>query len=87
MLTFFSSPFSVLHGDLTFQFQMIDPVLSVCRIRSCLRCKESLLKSDAITCKADELKGPDGKLKASSDCSVSISLGTNFMVVGFMTNE
>ncbi|KAL8470713.1 hypothetical protein ACS0TY_033325 [Phlomoides rotata] len=47
--------------------EMVNPVLSVYRIRSCLRSKESLLKSDVSTHKADKLNHPDGKLKASSD--------------------
>ncbi|KAL8471190.1 hypothetical protein ACS0TY_028134 [Phlomoides rotata] len=49
--------------------EMVNPVLSVCRIRSCLRSKERLLKSDASTHKADKLKHPNGKIKASSGCT------------------
>ncbi|KAI3474943.1 hypothetical protein Pfo_030254 [Paulownia fortunei] len=49
--------------------EMIDPVLSVCRIRSCLRCKESLLSLDASTCKADQPQHPHKKLKVLPACS------------------
>ncbi|KAH6830489.1 hypothetical protein C2S53_009506 [Perilla frutescens var. hirtella] len=50
--------------------EMENPVFSVCRIRSCLRCKEKLLSSDALTRKADQPQRPEKKAKvipASSD--------------------
>ncbi|KAL6520193.1 hypothetical protein OROMI_032373 [Orobanche minor] len=52
--------------------EMIDPVVSICRIRSCLKCKEYLLSLDYATCKVDPLQQPHKKLRC--ECSVSISL-------------
>ncbi|XP_011101830.1 uncharacterized protein LOC105179875 isoform X2 [Sesamum indicum] len=49
--------------------EMIDPILSICRIRSCLRCKESILSLDASTRKADEPEPPHKKLKVLPACS------------------
>ncbi|KAK4417834.1 hypothetical protein Salat_2196100 [Sesamum alatum] len=49
--------------------EMMDPVLSICRIRSCLRCKESILSLDASARKADEPERPHKKLKVLPECS------------------
>lgn len=54
---------------------MENPVLSVCRIRSCLICKEELLSSDVS--KADQQEHPRKKAKVIPACSVSISLDTS----------
>lgn len=47
--------------------EMENPVLSVCRIRSCLICKEELLHSDAS--KADQQEHPRKKAKVIHACS------------------
>ncbi|XP_020547116.1 uncharacterized protein LOC105179875 isoform X5 [Sesamum indicum] len=54
--------------------EMIDPILSICRIRSCLRCKESILSLDASTRKADEPEPPHKKLKVLPACSIDDDL-------------
>ncbi|XP_057767038.1 uncharacterized protein LOC130987514 [Salvia miltiorrhiza] len=46
--------------------EMENPVLSVCRIRSCLSCKEKLLSLDASTCKADQPQHAKKKAKVVS---------------------
>ncbi|KAG8384901.1 hypothetical protein BUALT_Bualt04G0166400 [Buddleja alternifolia] len=48
--------------------EMIDPILSVCRLRSCLRCKESLL-NNGTACRADQTKLSHKKRKVSPSCS------------------
>ncbi|KAK6159214.1 hypothetical protein DH2020_006528 [Rehmannia glutinosa] len=58
--------------------EMIDPVLSVCRIRSCLKCKERLLSSEISACKVDQPQQPHKKLKILPECSVNISPSNTF---------
>ncbi|CAA2988837.1 uncharacterized protein LOC111389146 [Olea europaea var. sylvestris] len=43
--------------------EMINPVLSICRIRSCLRYKNSLLSLDGSGCGVDQVEHPQKKLK------------------------
>ncbi|KAL3829543.1 hypothetical protein ACJIZ3_018345 [Penstemon smallii] len=50
--------------------EVIDPVLSLCRILSCLRYKESLLNLDSTACKADHTQNAHKKLKVSPPSSV-----------------
>ncbi|CAA0820927.1 Unknown protein [Striga hermonthica] len=42
--------------------EIVDPILSICRIHSCLKCKEQLLCLDASACKVDTQQ-PHKKLK------------------------
>ncbi|KAK6155244.1 hypothetical protein DH2020_009492 [Rehmannia glutinosa] len=58
--------------------EMVDPVLSICRIRSCLKCKERLLSSNTSACKVDQPPQPHKKLKVSPEClSRPNACGTN----------
>ncbi|KAL7140664.1 hypothetical protein ABFS83_08G003700 [Erythranthe nasuta] len=41
--------------------EMIDPIISFCRLQSSLRCKDTLLGLDASTCKADQPQHPPHK--------------------------
>ncbi|KAL3624290.1 hypothetical protein CASFOL_033106 [Castilleja foliolosa] len=53
--------------------EMIDPVLSICQIRSRLKCKGRLLRLDASSCKADKPHQPLKKLKRG--CSNHLTNG------------
>ncbi|CAI9752612.1 unnamed protein product [Fraxinus pennsylvanica] len=45
--------------------EMIDPVISICRIQSCLRYKNSLLTFEGSGCEIDQVEHPQKKLKVS----------------------